>query len=226
MVRPELEELYRELTDSRFTFIPRGEVHLREVYASVKNRHPALCDDGYLCSTNCKSGYNSPEWKHVVRTALNEMKKRGAPVGMGSARGQWAFGSSGNLPARTDSDSEAETAREGRILLRTHKLRERQPRLVLQKKQAILAETGRLACEACDFDFAAFYGGLGENFAECHHRIPLSESAESTVTCLGDLAIVCANCHRMLHRSDPMMRVADLRRIVRRCRVRLERKSR
>ena len=95
MARAELEDLYRILVDARFEFIPRGEVHLREVYAIVKDRYPVLCDDSYLCSTNCKSGYNSPEWKHMVRTGLNEMKKRGEPVTTGSARGMWRFGPAG-----------------------------------------------------------------------------------------------------------------------------------
>ena len=71
--------------DARFSFIPQGEIHLRGVYAIVKDRYPELCDDSYLCSTNCKSGYNSPEWKHVVRTGLNEMKNRSESVTTGSA---------------------------------------------------------------------------------------------------------------------------------------------
>lgn len=34
------------------------------------------------------------------------------------------------------------------------------------------------------------------------------------VTRLADLAVVCANCHRMLHRSRTWLSIADLRRIV------------
>ena len=90
---------------------------------------------------------------------------------------------------------------EGRILLRLHKSRERNPRLVGRKKKLVREATGSLSCEVCDFDFESVYGQLGEGFAECHHRIPLSELNGSTSVRLADLAIVCSNCHRMLHRS-------------------------
>ena len=33
---------------------------------------------------------------------------------------------------------------------------------------------------------------------ECHHLLPLSQSGVTT-TRLSDLALVCSNCHRVLH---------------------------
>jgi hypothetical protein len=51
----------------------------------------------------------------------------------------------------------------------------------------------------CGFDFAEFYGAIGERFAECHHVRPLHEGQRRTY--LRDLAILCANCHRMPHRD-------------------------
>jgi hypothetical protein len=209
MARAELEELYHILVDTRFEFIPRGEIHLRKVYAIVKERYPELCDDAYLCSTNCKSGYNSPEWRHVVRTGLNEMKKRGEPVSTSGLRGVWRFGLAVAPPLSDPGDIV-----EGRTVLRLHKLKERNPQIVRRKKQAVLASTGCLLCEACDFDFAVSYGKLGEGFAECHHRIPLSALNGDTPTRLADLSVVCANCHRMLHRSRPMISVEELRRLI------------
>lgn len=207
MARAELESLYRILVDARFEFIPRGEFHLREIYAIVKDRYPELCDDTYLCSTNCKSGYNSPEWKHVVRTGLNEMKKRNEPISTGVARGMWRFGTTSiTLPV-----AGLEEVAEGRTLIRIHKLKERKPQIIRRKKRAVLDATGRLLCESCNFDFAAVYGKIGEGFAECHHRAPLAELDGTTPTRLADLAIICANCHRMLHRSHPMMSVEELR---------------
>ena len=211
MARPELEELYRILMDSRFDFVPAGEVHLRDIYKIVKERSADLCDDSYLCSENCKGGNNSPEWQHTVRAALDQMKKHRHLVSNGSSRGMWLFGGSASSPTAL---SEFE-ATEGRVLLRLHRIKERKPRMIRHKKQAVLAATGRLICEVCDFDFVSFYGEqLGEGFAECHHRIPLAELVEEVRTRLEDLAIVCANCHRMLHRSQPMMSVEQLRSLV------------
>lgn len=103
---------------------------------------------------------------------------------------------------------------EGEVLTRLHLTRERCPRAVRRKKERALAETGRLACEACGFDFAAVYGPLGTGFAECHHTRPLAELPGRRSTRLCDLAVVCANCHRMLHRGHPRPTVARLRELL------------
>jgi 5-methylcytosine-specific restriction protein A len=89
---------------------------------------------------------------------------------------------------------------EGALLMTTHLRRERS-RAARKKKAAVLAETGTLACEVCGFDFAARYGEIGVGFAECHHLRPLTEGRRTTKP--EDLAIVCANCHRMIHRRSP-----------------------
>ncbi len=100
---------------------------------------------------------------------------------------------------------------EGRILTRLHTTRERNQTLVKKKKQSVLDAHGKLECEVCGFDFAKVYGQLGTDFAECHHTTPLHQLRESTHLRLPDLAIVCANCHRMLHRSRPPLTVQQLR---------------
>ncbi|MBA4067885.1 MAG: hypothetical protein C0501_30130 [Isosphaera sp.] len=103
---------------------------------------------------------------------------------------------------------------EGRTLFRLHRLKERDARLARLKKRTLRNATGRLACEVCAFDFAAVYGALGEGFAECHHRLPLAELAGTALTRLEDLAVVCANCHRMLHRRRTAMSVEALRDLI------------
>jgi 5-methylcytosine-specific restriction protein A len=100
---------------------------------------------------------------------------------------------------------------EGRVLTRLHKVHERNSAIVERKKQLVLSQTGRLACEVCRFDFGDFYGDIGEGFAECHHLVPLSDLRGVRPVRLDDLVIVCANCHRMLHRSRPMQSVAGMR---------------
>jgi 5-methylcytosine-specific restriction enzyme A len=61
---------------------------------------------------------------------------------------------------------------------------------------------GRLVCEVenCSFDFKKRYGALGEGYAQVHHLAPLSGSpVGGREVKLKDLAIVCANCHVMIH---------------------------
>jgi 5-methylcytosine-specific restriction endonuclease McrA len=55
-------------------------------------------------------------------------------------------------------------------------------------------------CQVCAHRFEEDYGRIGREFAEAHHVVPLSKLRESVKTRLEDLATVCSNCHRMLHR--------------------------
>jgi len=105
---------------------------------------------------------------------------------------------------------EEEVFPEGHILTRQHVLRERNRSAVLAKINRVLHIESQLACEVCGFDFFEFYGELGRGFAECHHLVPLAEAAFRQNTRLTDLAIVCANCHRMLHRGRPVLPLAAL----------------
>ncbi|WP_436850737.1 HNH endonuclease [Streptomyces avermitilis] len=59
-----------------------------------------------------------------------------------------------------------------------------------------------MACEACGFDFEEVYGDRGAGYVECHHVGPLHEAGEGR-TKLSDLALICANCHLMIHRRAP-----------------------
>lgn len=112
------------------------------------------------------------------------------------------------------SIGEDEDFPEGRVVARLHRYRERNYRLVKDKKSKVLQDSGSLNCEVCSFDFAAFYGKMGYGFAECHHNKPLSELDEGARVRLEDLAIVCANCHRMLHRTRPWLAVQELRHLL------------
>ena len=104
---------------------------------------------------------------------------------------------------------------EGQLLTRLHLIRERNKAVAERKREQVLTETGRLACEACDFDFARVYGVLGERFSECHHLAPLSELPGVRTTRLSDLASgLRRNCHRMLHRARPVLTILELRTVI------------
>ena len=53
----------------------------------------------------------------------------------------------------------------------------------------------------CGFDFEAVYGELGRDYAQVHHLKPLADRTKPSQTKLDDLAVVCANCHAMIHRG-------------------------
>ncbi len=110
-----------------------------------------------------------------------------------------------------DVDDGAAAAREGALRFRTHLVRERKSGIVQKKKDEVLKATNRLQCEACNFDFSVKYGTLSDNFCEVHHIVPLHEADGEVETKLEALAILCSNCHRIIHRTKPMMTVPALR---------------
>ncbi len=117
-------------------------------------------------------------------------------------------GEGSTLPEESDEELEAP---EGRILFRMHRSRERNFKLVQARKAQAKQLHGVLACEACGFDFTTVYGALGEGYIECHHSVPLSRLAPGQTTKVSDLALVCANCHRMLHKGGQLLNLATLR---------------
>lgn len=111
-----------------------------------------------------------------------------------------------------DITDEFEDATEGRLLAVTHLRRERNRKLVERKKAQVLKRHGSLQCEVCGFDFRDRYGERGGGYIECHHTKPLeSLSADGGMTELNDLALLCANCHRMVHARRPWLSLHELR---------------
>jgi 5-methylcytosine-specific restriction protein A len=115
-----------------------------------------------------------------------------------------------NTVLTNDFNEDAE-AEEGRILTRVHLVRERNSKIVDQKKAHALTLHGRLACEVCGFDFERTYRDCGAGFMECHHTKPLSQLQAGERTKLYDLALVCSNCHRMIHRRKPWLTIEALK---------------
>jgi 5-methylcytosine-specific restriction enzyme A len=117
-----------------------------------------------------------------------------------------------DLPRETGYENESEM--EGRYLLRLHTYQERSSSL-RRKKIAARAQTGSLACEVCQFDFAKVYGDRGTGYIECHHVVPLHVGGAKERS-LDDLALLCSNCHRMIHTKPPWPTPAELRELIER----------
>jgi len=101
--------------------------------------------------------------------------------------------------------------REGRLVYRMHRQRERNPKLRKRKIAKVMKDNnGKLACEACDSDLESKYGSPGAAIFECHHIEPLRVSGP-TESKLSDLALLCPNCHRVAHRIEPWPTIAELR---------------
>lgn len=71
-------------------------------------------------------------------------------------------------------------------------------------------------CEACDFDFKSKYGDLGKKFIEAHHLTPISslDIGEFTLDIQTQFAVLCSNCHSMIHRLPDPSNLEQLREII------------
>uniref|UniRef100_Q07U56 Restriction endonuclease-like protein n=1 Tax=Rhodopseudomonas palustris (strain BisA53) TaxID=316055 RepID=Q07U56_RHOP5 len=121
----------------------------------------------------------------------------------------------GAMPiSSTDQDDPEIQGFEGEVRRYYILHRRREASLRTKKIQAALWEnSGVLRCEVprCGFDFKNKYGELGSEFAHVHHLKPLSESPiEGRVVGLHEFAIVCANCHAMIHRGGQCRPLAGL----------------
>jgi 5-methylcytosine-specific restriction enzyme A len=120
-------------------------------------------------------------------------------------------GQVGELPP--DPDLAADATPEGRLLERLHLIRERNPKIRARRINEARQQLGHVQCEVCAFDFEQTYGPRGHDYIECHHKTPLSHSGPTT-TALADLALLCSNCHRMIHCKRPWITVEELRTLV------------
>lgn len=103
------------------------------------------------------------------------------------------------------------SAMEGGLQLKSHYRRERSRKLISLKKEQYKQSHGVLRCEICGLSFVEIYPeSLSEDFIEVHHKTPLSQIEKTIKTTLDDLILVCANCHRMIHRTKDCERNLEL----------------
>ena len=140
----------------------------------------------------------------------NEMIATAEAIRTGIRSGQLQ----GSYESLTDIDDIESEAPEGRLLERKHFVRERDRKKRQEKIDEFRRKNaGKLVCEICSFDFKERYGEHGEGYIECHHIVPLHASGE-TKTKLGDLILICSNCHRMIHRRTPWLKPEELRELI------------
>lgn len=89
-----------------------------------------------------------------------------------------------------------------------HKQVERNKNLVSKVKSCL-----GFTCQACGLNFEEVYGSIGKGYIEAHHLVPLSQLERKQVALDPELdfAVLCSNCHRMIHRSDHVSDVVAFR---------------
>lgn len=129
----------------------------------------------------------------------------------GNERKFWKW----NLPVDFSSNKELTGEfPEGKMVERSHKFRERNSQVVRLAKSNFKMKYGKLFCEICQFDFEKTYGYDGRDFIEGHHTIAVSEMPPEYKTKPEEIALLCSNCHRMIHKKRPWLTMKDLKKLL------------
>jgi 5-methylcytosine-specific restriction protein A len=82
---------------------------------------------------------------------------------------------------------------------RQHKRVERNAKLAKEAKRI-----HGYTCKLCSFNFERAYGEIGHEYIEAHHLTPISKvkGEKLLLDPAKDFTVLCANCHRMIHRFE------------------------
>ena len=115
----------------------------------------------------------------------------------------------GHAVAELGEEYRADASLEEKRRLRLHFRVERNQRLSHFAKQI-----HGYTCQICGFNFLRVYGDLGKDYIEAHHLTPLHKLPPDSPIRLSprdDFAVLCANCHRMVHRSGAPSDLGEFR---------------
>lgn len=115
-------------------------------------------------------------------------------------------------PYVVDDDDEVVEYVEGRPIRASVTRFERVP----ANRKACLDHHG-FRCAACGFDFEDKYGSRGARYIQVHHKDPLATAVDGrAVNPVRDMVPLCANCHVMVHRHQPILTISALKKILKR----------
>jgi len=201
MARDDLRALYHALCETHFEFVPRGAHHLHNVYAFVQDRYPDLCDDSYLCSDNCKSGHNSPEWQHRVRAALDYLKRKAKGVHSGNERSFWVFGHSARTQPHQLIGNDIEPPLPERVETTTFRV---------LRDTALARKTKGMHDHEFQICGLAIRLPDGSSYAEAHHIQPLGAPHDGP-DIAENIIILCPNHHAMCDYGVIALKLHELR---------------
>jgi Predicted restriction endonuclease len=113
--------------------------------------------------------------------------------------------SSENLSSPTETAEYEDTSKR-----RKHERIERNPRLV-----SLAKKYHGHTCQICSMNFEQIYGEVGKGYIEAHHLVPLAEIKNQKIALdpKVDFTVLCANCHRMVHRLENPANVEQIKNI-------------
>ncbi len=172
---------------------------------AIAARHPRLGAAISAHAAEVRKGINSRTIRTAADAVLRLQAEEFGPSNFGSVT------SLATATAKPLSETEADFyGTEGKTLIRVHAYKERDRKLVKLAKSHYKSKWGKLKCEACQLEPDEIYGARGDACIEAHHKTPISQLLPDSITTVGDLAMLCASCHRIVHSQKPILRVEQV----------------
>ncbi|OZI09192.1 restriction endonuclease [Siphonobacter sp. BAB-5385] len=115
-----------------------------------------------------------------------------------------------DLTLNVHESQEYQEYQEGNQKQRLSTYYERNPAL----RKQVLLNYKDLSCAVCEFNFEATYGEWGKGFIHVHHLNPVSQAGITKPDPHKDFALLCPNCHAMVHRKkDRLLSIEELKQL-------------
>lgn len=153
---------------------------------------------------------------------LKGLTIKATPTTMKSAR---RMAAGGNIETQKNSESSRRTKRRAKLpTSAVQQFFEGEKQLSVASKKVRSSKLVKAAkefydpnkCAACSFDFVQFYGKAGAGAIEVHHLDPVAMANPEIAVTLERLCLLCANCHRMVHRRQEVMTIEALIKLINR----------
>lgn len=175
----------------------------------IRARSPALADAVEAHAAEIANGVNSGALRKTANRLIELKSELFGLTNAGSAL------TLVEADAKPEVEAEEITGKEGRILTRLHVYKERDRKFAKQVRDHYRhANGGKLMCEACGVVPVDKYGDAGDRSMEAHHKVPIEELQPDSITLVGDMAMVCATCHRIIHSSKPCLTIGQVRALI------------
>lgn len=211
--------------------VPSGRLDVSIIYEKLAELHPELT----VQETTEKYRNSKSKWANCVQFARLHLVQQGLIYRYGNGpnpmRGTWVITDDGRIDGEFQLEilkkyqesllstvyEDIESSKfeneffEGEQCERYSNYHERDPKL-----RAKAIEKHGYICAVCGFDFFSTYGEHGKGFIEVHHKKPISTlNIKTRVNPETDMEVLCANCHRMIHRhKDKILSVDELKSMV------------
>jgi len=201
----ELRRLLNPSGDDLLTLEGRNDDRFSQKVRNLKS-HDTLAKSGFAEHTN--KGFR------LTEAGRAEARRRAASV-----EALAGFPLDAPIAPLHDMDSGAEIVvldenivTEGQLQKRNASYRSRSKKLRTAAFEHYACD-GVIPCTACSFSFDLAYGKRGSGYIQIHHLEPLSFGGERELTleeAITKVRPLCANCHVMVHRSDPWLSMESL----------------